>query len=293
MIDIFKNLPKDKLFYDELMKNHTTFKIGGSCDLLFCPTQIDEIVSCINLCKINDIPFYVIGNGSNILVRDEGYRGVIIKTTGINDIVKYDNTFYVGAGQSLENMSKYFFEQEYTGFEFACGIPGSFGGALYMNAGAYGSEIKEVVVDTYILKDGKVLTYSNEQMNFGYRTSSVKNTDLVILASTLKLEKGNRTDIQSKIDDLTEKRVSKQPLEYPSAGSVFKRPVGDYAGRLIQESGLQGKFIGGAKVSEKHAGFIINYDNATSQDIIDLVEHVQQIVHEKFGIMLERELIIL
>ena len=293
MKDIFSILPKDKVFYNEPMNNHTTFKIGGPSDVLFCPTRIHEVIKCINLCKKNNINFYILGNGSNILVKDDGYRGVIIKTTGINSIDKQMDMFYIGAGQSLENISNYFLEHEYTGFEFACGIPGSFGGAIYMNGGAYGSEIKDVVQEVSILKDDKIVTYTNDQMQFGYRTSVIKNTDLVILGASLKLEKGNYLDIKEKIDDLTYRRESKQPLEYPSAGSVFKRPSGDFAGRLIQESNLQGVAIGGAKVSEKHAGFIINYNNATAQDVIDLILYIQHTVNEKFNIMLERELIIL
>ena len=294
MTDIFANLPKDKVHYNEPMKNHTTFKIGGPCRALFYPTNSKELAECIALCQITVTPYYLLGKGSNVLVSDAGYPGVIIKTDHLNQITDQgDGVFFAGAGQDLATMSDYFMTQGYTGFEFACGIPGSFGGAIYMNAGAYGPEIKDVVTEVCVLKDNQIVTYTNAQMQFGYRTSVIKNTNQVILGAKLQLQKADPADVQATIADLTERRESKQPLAYPSAGSVFKRPTGDFAGRLIQESGLVGYTIGGAQISEKHAGFIINRGDATAADVLALIAHVQQTVKAKFDVMLERELIVL
>ena len=294
MTDIFAHLPKDKVYYNEPMKNHTTFAIGGPCRALFYPTNSKELAECITLCQITHTAYYLLGRGSNVLVSDEGYNGVIIKTDHLDQITDHGNgCFFVGAGQSLKQMADYFWMQGYTGFEFACGIPGSLGGGIYMNAGAYGPEMKDVVTEVCVLKDNDIVTYSQEAMQFGYRRSVVKNTNQVILGAKLQLQKGDPATIRATMDNLTQQRESKQPLAYPSAGSVFKRPVGDFAGRLIQASGLVGHTIGGAQVSEKHAGFIINRGDATAADVLALIAHVQQTVKAQFDVLLERELIIL
>jgi len=293
-INFFKEFSYDKIFSYEPLKNHTTFKIGGNADIFFKPSTIDELVNCINICKNNDIKYYIMGNGSNIIFSDNGFRGVVIKTTSLNEIKqdeKDSSIFYIGSGADMRSVSNYFLEKEYTGFEFACGIPGSFGGGIYMNAGAYGTEMKDIVLDVDILQNDSIINLKNIDMKFAYRYSIVKNTNMVILGARIKLEKGIYKDIKNKIDDLTYRRESKQPLEYPSAGSVFKRPPDNFAGKLIQESGLCGYSIGGAMVSQKHAGFIINLGNATAKNVLDLIEYIKQTVKQKFDVDLHEELV--
>lgn len=287
----FHIFPKHKVLYNELMRNHTTFKIGGPCDVLFLPDTIEDIIQCISICKEQSIPYYILGNGSNILVKDKGFRGVIIKIANLKNITKKGDSFFVEAGVHVPDLALYFLEEGYTGFEFASGIPASLGGAVCMNAGAYGPEMQDVIVSVDIIKDGKVLTLSKEEMKFGYRQSAVKGTDMIIIGATISLTQGNKGDIKEKIDYLKNQRETKQPLEMPSAGSTFKRPKGDFAGRLIQSSGLMGTRVGGAIVSEKHAGFIINDGGATAKDVCDLIVKIKAKVQAEFGVLLEEELI--
>ncbi len=279
---------------DEPMKNHTTFKTGGNASVFICPEneeQLTEILTIIN--KLGMKPF-ILGNGSNLLVSDDGIkdRPVIYIDKGFDKIKLVDsNTIEVGAGASLSSLCRFALEHSLTGLEFAFGIPGSCGGAAFMNAGAYGGEMKDVVsLCNHIDFSGNKGHYDRNELDFGYRHSVYSDNDCVITSIVLSLEKGNKEEIHEKMRELLQRRKDKQPLEYPSAGSVFKRPEGYFAGALIEQSGLKGKRIGGAMVSEKHAGFIINYDNATTQDVLDLVRFCQDTVMEKFGVMLEREI---
>ena len=291
MHDPFLVLGKNKLFFNEAMSAHTSFKIGGNADIVFLPENVHDIKTCINICKEHSKPYYVMGNGTNLLVLDKGYRGVVIKTTGLDNIKKVGDSFYVGAGVELLGLCEFFLSEGYTGLEFACGIPGTVGGAIFMNAGAYASEFSDVIVSVDLLVDGQISTFSKEQMNFGYRKSIVGGTDMVIVGATFSLQKGEYSAIKERMDELQKKRSEKQPLDMPSAGSTFKRPKGDFAGRLIRESGMVGYRIGGAVVSEKHAGFIINTGGATAQNVLDLIEKIKKAVKEKFNIDLEKELI--
>lgn len=292
MQDIFFQFPKHKVLYNELMKNHTSFKIGGAADIVFFAENADDINKCVSLCKQNSIPYYIVGNGTNILVKDKGFKGVIIKTTNLNQIVKKDvNTFYIGAGVSLIDLSKYFLKENLTGFEFACGIPASFGGAVYMNAGAYGPEMKDIIISTEVLKNGELVTLSNEEMKFSYRKSIVKGTDMVIIGGVVSLSKGDYTSIKEKMQYLTMQREKKQPLDMPSAGSIFRRPSGYFAGKLIQDSNMTGYTVGGAMVSKKHSGFIVNTGNSTAKDVLQLIKKIKEVVKEKFNVELEEEII--
>lgn len=279
---------------DEPMKNHTTFKTGGNASVFICPEdeqQLSQALQIIN--KLGMKPF-ILGNGSNLLVSDEGIkdRPVIYIDKGFEQIKLLDeNTIEVGAGASLSSLCRFALEHSLTGLEFAFGIPGSCGGAAFMNAGAYGGEMRDVVSRcNHIDFCGDKGHYDRDELDFGYRHSVYSDNDCVITSIVLRLEKGDKEQINAKMRELLQRRKDKQPLEYPSAGSVFKRPEGYFAGALIEQSGLKGKRIGGAMVSEKHAGFIINYDNATTQDVLDLVKFCQDTVMEKFGVMLEREI---
>lgn len=279
---------------DEPMKNHTTFKTGGNASVFINPSDITELSEVLRLTKKHGMKPFILGNGSNLLVSDSGIkdRPVIFIDKGF-DFVKLidENTIEVGAGTSLSVLCRFALEHSLTGLEFAFGIPGSCGGAAYMNAGAYGGEMKDVVSRCcHIDSDGNEGTFKRDELDFGYRHSVYSDKDYVITSIVLTLEKGDKEEIQAKMRELLQRRKDKQPLEYPSAGSVFKRPEGYFAGALIEQSGLKGKRIGGAMVSEKHAGFIINYENATTQDVLDLVKFCQDTVMEKFGVMLEREI---
>ena len=279
---------------DEPMKNHTTFKTGGKAGVFICPrseAELSQALEIINKCNLK--PF-ILGNGSNLLVSDSGItdRPVIYIGDGFSQIsLISENEIKVGAGASLSALCRFALEHSLTGLEFAFGIPGSCGGAAFMNAGAYGGEMKDVVSRCYHIDfQGKTGFYDKADLDFGYRHSVYSDNDCVITSIVLSLKKGNKDEIHAKMKELLQRRKDKQPLEYPSAGSVFKRPEGYFAGALIEQSGLKGKRIGGAMVSEKHAGFIINYDNATTQDVLDLVKFCQETVMEKFGVMLEREI---
>lgn len=275
---------------NELMKYHTSFKVGGPADYLIMPEKNEQIIKAIELCQEYNIPYFIMGNGSNLLVRDGGIRGVVIKLTQLNNIEIKGNTIVVQSGALLTHVSIAALKAELKGFEFACGIPGTVGGAVAMNAGAYGGEIVGVVESALVIDEhGTIKKLSKEEMELSYRNSSILRKGYTVLESTFVLEKGNYKKIKEIIDDLMNKRSTKQPLEYASAGSTFKRPKGYYAGKLIQDSDLKGKSVGDAEVSEKHSGFIINKGNARANDILDLIILVQKTVKEKFNIELNTE----
>lgn len=289
--DIVQILGKENVLVDEPMKNHTTFKIGGLCDVFVKPTTIEQLREVIKLLKENDINYYIVGNGSNLLVSDDGYRGVIINLfNNFSEITVNDNTITASAGALLGKIGHVALENGLKGFEFATGIPGTLGGAVVMNAGAYGGEMKDVLVSATVLnKDGDIITLSNEELELGYRSSIIEKNEYIVVSADIRLQKGSKEEIKALIQELATKRREKQPLEYPSAGSTFKRPKDNFAGKLIMDAGLRGYTVGGAMVSEKHCGFVINKDNATCEDVIKLTEDVKEKVKEQFGIELELE----
>lgn len=274
----------------EPMSRHTTFRTGGPADLLVQP-EAEQIAPILEVCRNEEIPWTVIGNGSNLLVGDGGIRGVVLEIgKQMSDVVIEGTVITAGAGAMLSSIASRAAAAELTGMEFAYGIPGSLGGAVVMNAGAYGGEMKDILQKVTVLTpDGTVQTLSVKELELSYRHSIIPEKGYLVISAVLKLQAGNADEIQSIMDDLKEKRVSKQPLEYPSAGSTFKRPEGYFAGKLIQDAGLRGFRVGGAQVSEKHCGFIINRDQATSTDICQLMQQVSEIVYEKFGVRLEPE----
>ena len=281
--------------YEPLSK-HTTFKIGGVADTYVKVTSLSKLSTILKECRESDIDYMIIGNGSNILASDDGYRGVVIRLDG--DFRKIalvdDDTVYCGAGATLAALCKFALNNGLSGLEFAWGIPGSVGGAVFMNAGAYGGEMKDVVYSVnHLTKNGNPGRTEKDDLQFGYRTSVYRQNNAIITGATLKLRKDNPEDIRARMDDYLGRRSSKQPLEYPSAGSVFKRPEGAYAGALIEQCGLKGHSHGGAQVSEKHAGFIINKANANANDVKSLIREVQTKVYDETGYNLECELIIL
>ncbi|MEE0953962.1 MAG: UDP-N-acetylmuramate dehydrogenase [Ruminococcus sp.] len=281
--------------YEPLSK-HTTFKIGGVADTYVKVTSLSKLSTILKECRESDIDYMIIGNGSNILASDDGYRGVVIRLDG--DFRKIalvdDDTVYCGAGATLAALCKFALNNGLSGLEFAWGIPGSVGGAVFMNAGAYGGEMKDVVYSVnHLTKNGEPGRTERDDLQFGYRTSVYRQNNAIITGATLKLRKDNPEDIRARMDDYLGRRSSKQPLEYPSAGSVFKRPAGAYAGALIEQCGLKGHSHGGAQVSEKHAGFIINKANANANDVKSLIREVQTKVYDETGYNLECELIIL
>jgi len=277
---------------NEPMKNHTSFKIGGPADFLVTPCSVQSLCEVIKLCNREKLPIFIMGNGTNLLVSDKGIRGVVVKIyDNLNRYTVKGDCIEAYGGILLSKLSNIALENELTGLEFASGIPGTLGGAVAMNAGAYGGEMKDVVVETeFIDKDGNLKIIRGDEHQFGYRTSFIQKQSAIAVRSVIQLKKGERAAIKALIDDLTARRQDKQPLEMPSAGSVFKRPEGYFAGKLIEECGLRGYSIGGAQVSEKHCGFIVNKGNATSKDIIDLIRHIQKTVKEKFGVDLQTEI---
>lgn len=288
LFDEFYN--KEDVKIDEKLSSYVNFKVGGPADILLVPKTKEQVIKSIKVCKENNIPVYVIGNGSNILVRDGGFRGVVISLKQVNNIIVNADRIEAECGAMLKAVSDKAMENSLKGFEFACGIPGTIGGAVFMNAGAYDGEISHVLESAEIIDENcNIISLSNEELNFGYRSSLVMKKGYIVLSATFKLEKGEVRSIKDIIDDLTNKRESKQPLEYPSAGSTFKRPIGYFAGKLIQDAGLKGYSIGGAAVSEKHSGFVINKGNATAKDITDLIKHIQDEVKSQFGVELKPE----
>lgn len=275
---------------DEKLSEYVNFKVGGPADILLIPNSKEQVIKSIKICKENNIPFYLIGNGSNILVRDGGFRGVVLSLKNVKNIYVDGEKIEAECGVMLKEVSDKSIENSLTGFEFACGIPGTIGGAVFMNAGAYDGEISKVIESAEVIDENcNIIRLSREELDFGYRSSLVMKKGYTVLSAVFKLEKGQVKTIKELIEDLTNKRESKQPLEYPSAGSTFKRPTGYFAGKLIQDAGLKGYSIGGAAVSEKHSGFVINKGNATAKDITDLIKHIQDEVKKQFGVDLHPE----
>lgn len=280
---------------DEPMSKHTTFRIGGNADVFASISNEHELTELINLLRKENVPYFILGNGSNLLVSDRGYRGVIIEIgSRYNDIRVHDTQIVARAGALLSSVSHVAMENNLTGLEFASGIPGTVGGSIIMNAGAYGGEMKQVACKIRaLLPNGEIAVLNKDDMEFRYRGSKAKREGYIILQVTYQLLRGERDVIDGIMRDLNMKRRDKQPLEYPSAGSTFKRPTGYYAGKLISDAGLKGYGIGGAQVSQKHAGFLINKDNATGDDMYRLIMDVQKQVYESSGVKLEPEVIFL
>ena len=277
---------------NENMARYTTFKIGGNADFLVEVNNETELIKVYEFCRKNDTPLTVLGKGSNVLVSDDGIDGIVMLLSGFDSITVNGDSIVCGAGAPLTALCNCAAANSLSGLEFAFGIPGTVGGAVIMNAGAYDGEIKDVISSVrYLDTDGQIKTVTKDQMALGYRTSIFKTDGGIILSAEFTLKKGNDTDIKAKMADFMSRRKSKQPLEYPSAGSTFKRPEGYFAGALIQENDLKGFSVGGAKVSEKHAGFVINYNNATSQDVKKLMEEIQKRVYENNNVKLEPEVI--
>ncbi len=276
---------------DALLKDYTSFKIGGKADLIVFPDTVDKLKTVSSYAKANGIKILVIGKGSNLLIGDDGFRGVVINTCRLDKIKLIDETtIYCQSGVTLSKLCRFALDNSLTGLEFAFGIPGTAGGAAYMNAGAYGGEMKDVLASCeHISSDGEISEYIGNELGLSYRHSAYSDSDLIIISLTLKLKKGKNEEIKAKMDELMAKRRDKQPLEFPSAGSTFKRPEGYFAGALIEQSGLKGYSVGGAQVSEKHAGFVINKGGATSKDVVSLIEHCQKTVFENTGVLIEPE----
>lgn len=277
---------------NEPMRAHTTFKIGGEADIFIIPASPAALISAVKKCTGLEIPYFILGNGSNLLVSDGGIEGAVISLAGINGISSDGEKITCGAGAMLSSVCLKALSLSLTGLEFAYGIPGTAGGALYMNAGAYGGQMADVIESAECLTaSGEIKTLKKEDVQLGYRSSVFKNGGLIIISLTLALKKGDKTEIKAEMDDLLNRRKQKQPLEYPSAGSTFKRPEGYFAGALIEKNGLKGLTVGGAQVSEKHAGFVINRGGATAADVKALIGKIQKKVFENDGVMLEPEVI--
>ena len=289
-VKLEKYIDKSIIKYNEPLKNHTSFKLGGPCLALIIPNKKEEVVTTIELCKEFNIPFFILGNGSNLIVKDGGYNGVVIQFTSLKEITLEGNKLTVEAGSTLAAAANAALKNSLSGMEFASGIPGTVGGAVTMNAGAYGGEIKDIIESATVLdRNGEILTLSKEELNLSYRNSVIYEMGYIVLEATFLLKEGNKDDIKALMDDLNGRRRDKQPLNYPSAGSTFKRPEGYFAGKLIEDSNLKGFTVGGAMVSEKHAGFVINYNDATANDVITLIRKVQEIVFKNYGVNLETE----
>lgn len=287
---------KDKIKYNEKMSKYTTMKIGGPCDCIVFPDEISKIKEIIEFCKNENITFYVIGNGSNLLVKDEGIHGVVIKLGHRFSKIELDGEYILAyAGATMPALSQLAKKNSLKGLEFACGIPGTIGGGVKMNAGAYGSQISDILYEvTYMDEKEEIKTIKNKDCSFGYRKSIFTiNPNYVILSAKFKLERGNIDEIENKMKENSLARKAKQPLEYPNFGSVFKRPEGYFVGKLVDDAGLRGYKIGGAQVSTKHTGFIVNVDNATCKDVLDLIGYVQTTVYNKFNVKLTPEVIII
>ena len=290
LTDLQKLVPRDIIKINEPLKHYTYTKTGGNADFYLSPTKNEEVQAIVRYARQHDIPVTYLGNGSNIIIREGGIRGIVISLLSLNHIAVSDDAIIAGSGAAIIDVSKAARDHALTGLEFACGIPGSIGGAVYMNAGAYGGEVKDCIDYALCVNEqGDLLKFTNQELELDYRNSIVQQQHLVVLEAAFTLAPGQLDDIQAKMDDLTERRESKQPLEYPSCGSVFQRPPGHFAGKLIQDSNLQGHRIGGVEVSKKHAGFMVNVDNGTATDYENLIHHVQQVVKEKFDVELHRE----
>ncbi|MCT2345172.1 UDP-N-acetylmuramate dehydrogenase [Niallia taxi] len=283
-------MTEDEVKIDEPLSQYTYTKIGGNADYLLFPTTFEQLQQAYKIALLAEIPITILGNGSNVLIKDGGIRGAVFNLTKLANIRLEGDKVFAQSGAALIDTSRFALEQSLTGLEFACGIPGSIGGALYMNAGAYGGEIADVLESATVLTaEGEIISVQKEDLELGYRTSNIAKNNYVVIEAVFQLQAGSYDVIKAKMDELTYLRESKQPLEYPSCGSVFKRPPGYFAGKLIQDSNLQGTKIGGAQVSTKHAGFIVNVDNATANDYISLIKHVQKTVKENYDVNLETE----
>lgn len=288
--DLQKKIQNGWLLLDEPLSKYTKTHLGGKADVIAAPGTIEEVQAVVMYANEKNIPILLLGNGSNMVVRDGGVRGIVLYMANFNQIEFEGNKMIAEAGANIIDASNVAAKACLTGLEFACGIPGSIGGAMAMNAGAYGGEIKDVIYQATVMDDkGKVFVLSKDELELGYRKSIITTEGYYVLSAEFLLSPGEQCDIDTEVADLTHQRETKQPLEYPSAGSVFKRPPGNFAGKLIQESGLQGKGFGGAEVSTKHAGFIVNKENATASDYIQTIEMVKAEVKKKFGIDLEME----
>lgn len=289
--ELLNIISKEQIQIEEPMRNHTTFRVGGPAEFFVQPKTAQEVQGLVKLCKEKEVPYYIVGNGSNLLVSDKGYDGVIIHLFKNMSAMRIEgNKVYVQAGALLSKVAVQAGRKGLTGMEFASGIPGTIGGALVMNAGAYGGEMKDVVRLVQVMcEDGSFREYTGADMEFGYRTSRVLHEKSVALEAVLELTPGDPTAIQNRMEELKEARITKQPLNYASAGSTFKRPEGYFAGKLIQDAGLSGFSVGDAQVSEKHCGFVINRGEATAADVADLIRKVQEQVYEKFQVKLEPE----
>ncbi len=281
----------ENLMVNEPMRLHTTFRVGGPADYFVRPQTIDQLAALLAFCRENEQPCYVIGNGSNLLVSDEGYRGVIIQLFQNHDHIRVEGTRIIAqSGAMLSRIASLALQEGLTGFEFASGIPGTFGGACVMNAGAYGGELKDVLVSVSVMdQNGTVSTISPEAMELGYRTSRFPKNQEIVLEGTLSLHQGDPAEIRANMMELTAKRKEKQPLEFASAGSTFKRPAGYFAGKLIEDAGLRGFSVGGAAVSEKHCGFVVNKGTASAADVWKVITHVQEEVYRQSGVQLQTE----
>ena len=296
MTELYKKLlgaaDENHIKVGEEMRKHTSFKVGGPVACFVTPADEKELAAVLLLCRKEEVPYFILGNGSNLLVGDEGFDGVVISMNGFNgcEVDREQGIVKAGAGLSLARIAQEAYKASLTGFEFAAGIPGTLGGAVVMNAGAYGSEMKEVLRSVRVLTpEGDVKEIPVKELSLGYRTSCIIPNKYVVLEALIRLKEGDKAAIKSRMDELAGRRKEKQPLEYPSAGSTFKRPEGYFAGKLIEDAGLRGFSVGGAQVSEKHCGFVINKDHATAAEIMALVEEVKTRVRNNSGVELEME----
>lgn len=296
MYEFIENIiPKERIFFEEPMSRHTTFRVGGAAECMILIEQEEELLKLIPYLNQIEEDYFILGNGSNLLVGDKGYRGVIIKLgEGMDRITVDGERILVQAGALLSKTAAVARDAELSGMEFAAGIPGSIGGGVVMNAGAYDGEMKQITESVKVMdKEGNILVLDNDTMEFGYRTSIIKNRPFIVLEVVLRMRAGKKDEIQAKMNELMAKRQSRQPLNYPSAGSTFKRPEGYFAGKLIMDAGMRGYRIGDAQVSEKHCGFIVNIGNASAADVREVIEEVQEKVKERFHVRLEPEIIFL
>ncbi len=288
--DLADRLTHSNIKINEPLKHYTYTKTGGNADVYLTVKTLEDTAEAIKYCKENNVPVTFLGNGSNVIIRDGGIRGVVFNLLDIRYCHVNDKELVVGSGYPIIQASRDALENELRGLEFACGIPGSVGGAIYMNAGAYIGEVKDCIKEVKAIdQNGNIRTLNRDELELDYRTSIFQRNDSIIMEATFQLEYGDKQEIKAIMDDLTEKRESKQPLEYPSCGSVFQRPPGNFAGKLIQDAGLQGYRIGGVEVSKKHAGFMVNVDGGTASDYEDLIKYVQEEVAQQFGVELNRE----
>ena len=295
LAEVLKQKMPGHVFCNEPMKKHTSFKIGGPADILVQPQDADALAQVLAAARDYEVPVTILGNGSNVLVRDKGIRGLVIKIGNALKSFRQDGErLYFGAGYSLALASRKAWECGLSGMEFAVGIPGSIGGAVYMNAGAYNGEMKCVVESVRAMDmAGKAMELTAEDLQFGYRKTSLQQSGYIITEVCLKMQPGDKDAIKAMMDDFSSRRISKQPLELPSAGSMFKRPPGHFAGTLIEQAGLKGYTVGGAQVSEKHAGFVVNRGSATAADVLQLIADVRRIVMEKAGVELHPEVLVI